>query len=198
MSSGTSIGWEGLSFILFQFILKAWNCQKCLGMLNHKDFPWWELRALEKQRHTIIPLPTKFTVGTMQSVRQCAPDIHQTQTCISDIEAWFVTPHDASSDSTAPVPSGGMRYTTPSNACHCNWWCKHTDCMQMLEPWKLIPHRSWSTVSCAELHARGSWNIAVIKSFECWQLLHTMCLLWSDLYRITYSLQNVYKFRLNG
>ena len=60
--------------------------------------------------------------------------------------------------STAPESSGGMLYTTPSDACHCAWWCKA--CMQLFSHGKPF-HEAPSAQFCADVKARKGLNLVI-------------------------------------
>jgi len=74
--------------------------------------------APEKQPHTIILPPPNFTLGTMQSNKYCSPGNRQTQTRPSDCQ---MEKRDWSLQRTTLKPSGGVLFTTASDALHCTW-----------------------------------------------------------------------------
>ena len=93
------------------------NCCYKVGSMDLSNISWDAVRvpftetkgpspAPQKQPHTIILPPPNFTLGTMQSDKYPSSGNHQTQTV-----------------STALESSGGVLYTTASDALHCTCWC---------------------------------------------------------------------------
>ncbi len=107
--------------------LGAWNCPKSLGMLKHSEFLSLELRG---QAQLLKNNPTPWSpLHQTSQLAQCS----QTSTVILEtakprlvhqIARWrSVICHSRERISTALESSGGVLYTTASNALHCTWWC---------------------------------------------------------------------------
>ena len=79
--------------------------------------------APEQQPHTITPLPPNFTLGTMQSDKYHSPGNRQIQTRPIDCQMEKRDCHSRECVSTALESSGGVLYTTASDALHCTWRC---------------------------------------------------------------------------
>ena len=107
--------------------------------------------APEEQPHTITPPPPSFTLGPMQSDEYRSPGNRQTQTPPSGCQ---MEKRDSS--------SGGVLYTTASDALRCTWWC--VAWMQL--PWKPIPRSSLRTVPELIWRPHEGWRSVATDSAE--------------------------------
>ena len=156
------------------------NCSHKVGSMELSNISWYAEAfrvpfigtkgpspAPESQPHTVIQPPPNFTLGTMQSDKYRSPGNRQIWTRPSDGEARFITPENAS----ALESSGGLLYTTASDALRCTCWCMFGCSCSAMEThsMKLSTDCSWANQKPHEV-----WKSVAIDFAESWQPLRTM------------------------